>query len=178
MTPPNDLHLLIDRERIAGRVAELGREITGHYAGEAVTVLVLLNGAVIFAADLLRHLDLPLRLDTMAVASYHGTASSGQVNFRSAPKLPVDGRRILLVDDILDTGTTLARVIERLYADGAAEVRSCVLLDKEVARAAGGTVRADWHGFRIPPVFVVGYGLDADEDFRHLPDICVCGSLD
>lgn len=169
----NHLKILIDREAISLRVKELGEAITGYYAGDAVTMLVLLNGAVVFAADLLRSLKLPLALDTMAVASYAGTSSSGRMIFRSPPKLPVAGKRILLVDDILDSGATLRWTVDQLHGQGAAEVKSCVLLDKEVSRAAGGLARADWHGFKVPPVFVVGYGLDAAERFRELADICV-----
>lgn len=171
------LESLILRHAIAHRVKELAAEIGRDYAGRGpVTMMVVLNGAMVFAADLMRELDLPLEIDTLAVSSYAGTNSTGVLTFRARPKLPVRGRDILLVDDILDTGFTLAKLSDCLRQEGAAAVKTCVLLDKQRKRHPQGLARADYTAFRIPDCFVVGYGLDADEAWRNLPDIrCVRG---
>jgi len=167
-----ELECLIPRHAIARRVEELAGAIQRDYAGcGPVTMLVVLNGAMVFAADLMRLLDLPLAVDTLAAASYAGTRSTGELVFRAPPKLTVKGRNILLVDDILDSGFTLARLMEFLREAGAAAVKSCVLLDKTVARHPRGLKKADYTAFRIPDRFVVGYGLDADEAWRNLPDV-------
>ena len=167
-----ELECLLPRHVIARRVEELAGAIQRDYAGcGPVTMLVVLNGALVFAADLMRSLDLPLAVDTLAAASYDGMRSTGKLVFRALPKLAVKGRSILLVDDILDSGFTLARIVEYLRNEGAAAVKSCVLLDKNTARHPRGLAQADYTAFRIPDRFVVGYGLDADEAWRHLPDV-------
>lgn len=166
------LECLIPREAIARRVAELAGEITREYSDTAgLAVVVLLNGALIFAADLVRQLPMPLTMDTLAVASYGKAGSTGQVAFRAPLKLDIAGRDVLVVDDILDTGLTLRRVMDSLRQAGAARVRSCVLLDKSVARHPEGMPRADFTAFQVPDKFIVGYGLDAEERYRNLPDV-------
>ncbi len=170
-----ELKCLIARERIAERLETLAAEITRAplLAGAPFTVVAVLNGSLIFTSDLVRKLALPLELDTLAAASYSGCASTGEVAWRSAMKLAPAGRDILLVDDILDTGLTLRRIADRLRAAQAARVRTCVLLDKTTARHPEGLTKADFTAFAIPDRFVVGYGLDAEERFRNLPDIMV-----
>lgn len=166
------LERLIPRHELARRVEELAAEISSDLAGcGTVTMLVVLNGALVFAADLMRSLQLPLEIDTVAASSYDGLRSSGELTFRAPPKLAPAGRTVLLVDDILDSGFTLARLAEYLHAQGAATVKSCVLLEKETSRHPRGLEHADYTAFRVPDRFVVGYGLDAGEAWRNLPDI-------
>ncbi len=167
------MRILLEEKVILARLDELAAAITAHYRGRPLTALALLNGALFFAGDLLRRIPLPLLIDTVAVSSYRHEASSGKLTLRSAPKLPVAGREILLLDEILDTGLTLRGVRDYLLEQGAAEVRSCVLLDKACRRAPGGLAHADWCGFEIPDVYVVGYGLDADEQHRNHPFVGV-----
>ncbi len=165
--------VLIDSGAIAGRISELGAEITAFYDRQPLTMLVMMNGAMIFGADMARAIKLPLWLDSLRVSSYHGLGSSGSVTFSAMPKLPLAGRHVLLVDDILDTGLTLSRVIPRIAEEKPLSVRTCVLFDKQVPRVEGGLVRADWTGFDVPPKYIVGYGLDAEEYYRNQPDISI-----
>ena len=131
-------------------------------------MLVVLRGGIIFAADLIRKLDLPLRLDTVGVSSYRGAATEpSELRVVASPTLDLRGRNVLLVDDILDSGLTLARLREDAFARGARSVAIAVLLDKPARRRAD--VHADFVGFTIPDVWVVGYGLDHDERYRNLP---------
>lgn len=161
---------IIGKNEIAVRVAELGREISAAYRGREVTMLTILNGGIVFAADLMRSVQGDIRFDTMAVSSYAGTASSGVIEFRSRPKLPLAGKTILVIDDILDTGRTMLEIKNFLREAGAADVRSCVLLDKDCPKLPGATA-ADYRAFTVPDVYVAGYGLDADEKYRQLADI-------
>jgi len=166
----SDHNILLSAEEISTRIVELGASITEHYKGETVTVLALTNGALIFAADLIRQIKSPVRLDTFAVASYKERKSSGKLNLRAKPKLDVSGQQILIIDDILDTGLTLNGVKNWLQAHGAASITICVLLDKQVAQRKA-EIFANWTGFEIPDEFVYGYGLDRDELDRNLPFI-------
>lgn len=149
------------------RVAELADEITAAFAGKSLTVVIVSNGAIIFGADLIRRIPLPLELDSVSLSSYIGTRSSGSVTWHSDLRLDVAGRSVLIVEDILDSGRTLARLSEDLRERGAGEVRSCVLLAKTCPRQVD--IRADFVGFTIPDEFVVGYGLDYNEKYRNLP---------
>ncbi|MBN2508426.1 MAG: hypoxanthine phosphoribosyltransferase [Verrucomicrobia bacterium] len=163
--------MLITRGEIARRVRELARQIEEDYRGRDLAVVALLNGTMLFLADLVRGLSLPLCLDFIGVSSYRtGTAPRGLVITKEL-RLDVRGRDVLLVDDILDTGGTLGRVRGMLRALRPRRVRICVLLDKKRRRA--GRVRADYVGFEIPDVFVVGYGLDFAERYRNLPFVGV-----
>ena len=139
-------------------------------AGGELTVVAVLNGALVFSADLVRHLDLPLRIETVRARSYRGDATTpGDLRVRMDDVGALAGRHVLLVDDILDTGRTMERLRAEIRAQGPASVRIAVLLDKPDRRAVD--VEADYVGFEIPDVFVVGYGLDHDERYRNLPDI-------
>lgn len=162
---------LIGARRIARRVSELGGEIARAYPRRAPLLVALLDGAFCFAADLARAIDLPdLRVAFMRASSYGArTESSGRVDLGAMPACRGDD--VLVVDDILDSGRTLASVRAALLAAGARRVRTCVLLDKPARRAV--RVAADHVGFTIADRFVVGYGLDVDGRWRHLPDICV-----
>ena len=160
---------IISSECVKARVKELGREIAEFYAGKELTVVGVMNGAMIFCADLVREIDVPMYLDSISVSSYDHLSSSGKLNFRCYVKLPVRNRHILLVDDIFDTGFTMMKVMEHFKEQGALSVESCCLLNKKEVSKKAPLPR--WIGFDIPKVFVVGYGLDADELYRNMPEI-------
>lgn len=163
--------ILITDKMLAKRIAELGREIERDFAGRDMVVVSLLNGTVMFIGDLIRHLSHPLRLDFIGVSSYGKGTESGDLVFTKELRLDVKGRDVLLVDDILDTGRTLRRVLEKLCLLGPKRIRTCVLLDKPSRRIE--KVTADYIGFTIPDQFVVGYGLDFAEKYRNLPFVGV-----
>ena len=159
-----------DADAIQARVRALAAEISDAYTPEdRLLVLCLLKGAFLFASDLVRHMTLPLQLGVMVAASYgDAMESSGEVTVRYDPPTDFAGRSVLLVEDIIDTGTTLAALVPRLEEQGAARVDVCALLHKRKPTAV---VEARWVGFDAPNSFLVGYGLDHAEDFRHLPYI-------
>lgn len=164
--------VLIDEEVIGRRLDVMAEKVLEEFRGKEFVVVVILKGALVFTADLLRRMPIPLEIECLNVASYHGgTESSGRVDFLDVKLPPVEGRAILLVDDILDTGRTLAAVAAKLREQGANGVRTCVLLAKDKARAAD--VEADYVGFGIGDEFVVGYGLDYRGLYRNLPYIGV-----
>ena len=165
--------ILFHEQTILSRLDELAREITEVYRGQELTVIAVLNGSLIFAADLLRRIPLPLKLDCLGVASYHGgTESSGVVTFDQVSIPDIDGRHVLVIDDILDSGRTLHAICERLRRElRPASVRVCVLLNKRGTRVVN--LEADFSGFEIENEFVVGYGLDYAEHYRNLPFVGV-----
>jgi hypoxanthine phosphoribosyltransferase len=163
--------VLIGEERLARRVKSLAREIERDCRGRELVVVSLLNGTVLFLADLIRHLNLPLRLDFIGVSSYGVGTESGDLVFTKELRLDVRGRNVLLLDDILDTGNTLSRVKSKLRALKPRRLRTCVLLDKPARRTQ--PVQADYVGFEVPNLFVVGYGLDFAERYRNLPFVGV-----
>ena len=163
--------VLITEAQIARRIRGLAREIARDYVGREMVVVSLLNGTVMFLADLIRTLSLPLRLDFMGVSSYGAGTESGELVFTKELRLSVRGRDVLLVDDILDTGKTLYRVLGKLRALKPRRIRTCVLLNKAARRVEA--VEADYVGFEIPDYFVVGYGLDFAERYRNLPFVGV-----
>jgi hypoxanthine phosphoribosyltransferase len=163
--------VLISRESIARRVRFLARQMEKDFAGRDLVIVALLNGTVVFLADLLRQLSLPLRLDFIGVSSYGGGTDSDELVFTKELRLDVSGRDVLLVDDILDTGKTLFRVSAKLRRLGPRQIKICVLLDKPSRRVK--KIAADYIGFTIPNHFVVGYGLDYAERYRNLPFVGV-----
>jgi hypoxanthine phosphoribosyltransferase len=164
--------ILFHESTILSRLDELASEITEDYGGKDLTVFAVLNGSFIFMADLLRRIPLQLQVDCLSVSSYHGTKSTGRINFRQAQFADIRDRHVLILDDILDSGMTLSSVRERLAAEsGATSLKVCVLLRKSVSRKR--PVEADYVGFDIPNEFVVGYGLDYNERYRNLPFIGV-----
>jgi hypoxanthine phosphoribosyltransferase len=163
--------VLITRLQIARRVRELSREIQRDFAGHETVVVSLLSGTVLFLADLIRHLSIPLRLDFIGVSSYGAGTESGELVITKELRLDVRGRDVLLVDDILDTGKTMKRVLANLRQLKPRRIKTCVLLDKQARRVE--TVCADYVGFAIPDLFVIGYGLDYAERYRNLPFIGV-----
>lgn len=163
--------VLITQDQIAAQVRRLTRAIQRDYAGSDLVIVSLLNGTVMFLADLIRQLNLPLRLDFIGVSSYCDATEARELVFTKELRLDVRGREVLLVDDILDTGKTLTAVLKKLRALKPKRIRTCVLLDKPERRVE--RIRADYVGFTIPNEFVVGYGLDYAERYRNLPFIGV-----
>ena len=163
--------ILITEGQIARRIRLISRDIVRDYTGREMVIVSLLTGTVMFLADLIRHLSLPLRLDFIGVSSYGAGTESGELVFTKELRLGVRGRDVLLVDDILDTGRTLYRVGAKLRALKPRRIKTCVLLDKPARRVE--PVEADYVGFKIPDVFVVGYGLDFAERYRNLPFVGV-----
>jgi hypoxanthine phosphoribosyltransferase len=162
--------VLLSAEQIHARVCEMAREIELTYAGREVTVVALMDGALFYVADLLRRLNLPVRLVTLGASSYHGgTASTGEVRLQWPEGITVAGQDVLLLDDILDTGLTLAVLREHLLSQAPASLRTGVLLSKRRLRAR--EVPLDYCGFEIENEFVVGYGMDYQGRFRNLPCI-------
>jgi len=164
--------VLYHESTILSRLDELAHQITEDYRGKDVTAIAILNGSFIFVADLLRRVSLPLQVDCWSVSSYHGTKSTGQVNFRQTQLADVRGRHVLILDDILDSGITLSAIHRRMAAEsGAASIKICALLRKNIESER--PIDADYVGFDIPNEFVVGYGLDYNEHYRNLPFIGV-----
>jgi hypoxanthine phosphoribosyltransferase len=156
--------------QIASRVAELGREIATYYPPGDMLVLGLLKGSFIFLADLVRNIPRPLQVDFLVAASYGaGTTSSGDVRLLYDPETVIEGKHILLVEDIVDSGKTLNRMVRLLRGRGPRSLETCALLHKRIA--PGLELEPRFVGFDAPPLFLVGYGLDHAENYRHLPFI-------
>jgi hypoxanthine phosphoribosyltransferase len=169
------MDVLIPAERIDARVKELAAEIARAYEGKPVTVVGILTGCLMFTADLIRRIDLPLRVAFITASSYRGEATvSGKLEIRDELLPDISGRHILLLDDILDTGKTLTRVVAHLIDRGAASVKVGVLLRKIGRQEV--PFEPDYVGFTIPDKFVIGYGLDFNDEHRHLPFIGVLPS--
>lgn len=164
--------ILYTEEELRARVRELGAQITIDYQGKALVLASVLRGSYIFMADLTRAIDLPISVDFMAVSSYgSGTVSSGQVEIKKDLSDSIEGKDLLIVEDILDSGNTLYYLLDVLRARKPASIRICTLMDKPSRRAK--PIRADYVGFTIPDAFIVGYGLDYDEKYRNLPYVGV-----
>lgn len=169
---PDVQEILITAEEIAVRIKELGAQISQDYQGEELVVVSVLNGAMLFTSDLVRYLDGNIILDSVAASSYgDGTESSGQVNMNKELKNDIADRHVLLVEDVVDSGRTLMALVEKLKAGNPKSVKSCCFLDKPDRRAVD--YQADYIGYTIPDVFVIGYGLDYAEKYRNLPYIGV-----
>jgi hypoxanthine phosphoribosyltransferase len=167
------MDILLPAERIGARVAELARQIAEDYRERRpVTIVGVLNGSVMFLADLVRHLDMPLRIGLIQASSYRGGATApGELRVDSSLLPDVRGRHVLLLDDILDTGQTLTHLVRHLDGLGCASRRVAVLLRKRGRQQV--PFEPDYCGFDIPDAFVVGYGLDYNDEYRHLPYIAV-----
>lgn len=166
------LKRLIGRSQLRRRVRELAAQIAHDYRGQQPVLVGTLKGSFVFLADLARLVDLPVEIDFIGAASYgQARETSGQVRVYHEPRCELQGRHVILVEDIVDTGLTLDEVRRFLEAHGPASLRVCALLMKERAREAGITV--DYLGFVVPNDFLVGYGLDCAERYRNLPDVYV-----
>jgi hypoxanthine phosphoribosyltransferase len=162
--------ILLTPEQIAARIKELGEQISVEYAGKEILMIGILRGAVIFMSDLARSIKVPVSLDFMAVSSYGmSTTSSGVVRIMKDLDEEIQGKHLLIVEDIIDTGLTLNYLLENLKSRGPASIKICTLLNKPERRKA--EVHIDYNGFSIPDRFVVGYGLDYAEKYRNLPFI-------
>ncbi|HNR04908.1 MAG TPA: hypoxanthine phosphoribosyltransferase [Bacillota bacterium] len=164
--------ILISEEEIAKRVKELGKQLAEDYKGKELLVVGILKGCMLFLSDLVRTIDLPLTLDFMVVSSYGATTkSSGVVRIVKDLEREIEGKDVLIVEDIVDTGLTLSYLVENFKARNPKSVKVCSLLDKPDRRKA--QVEIQYIGFKIPDEFVVGYGLDYGENYRNLPFVCV-----
>jgi hypoxanthine phosphoribosyltransferase len=166
------VQVLISAEQLQSRIVEMAAQIAGDFRDRPITIVGVLTGCIMFLADLVRHLDLPLRIDLIQASSYRGAVTMpGQL--RIAPELVPDvrGRDVLLLDDILDTGQTLGYLVQHLKGLGARSVRVAVLLRKQGRQQVH--LEPDYCGFDIPDKFVVGYGLDYNDEYRHLPFVGV-----
>ncbi len=164
--------ILLSADELQARVAELGRQLSRDYAGRDPVLVSVLKGSIVFLADLMRGMDIPLSLDLMEVSSYGaGTETSGQVRILKDLSRPIEGREVVVVEDIIDTGLTLNYLLRYLAERNPASLRVCCLLDKPARRLA--EIEIDYRGFSIADRFVVGYGLDYDERYRNLPYVGV-----
>ena len=164
--------VMISEEEIAKRVKELGKQLTEDYKGKELLVVGILKGCMLFLSDLVRTIELPLTMDFMVVSSYGATTkSSGVVRIIKDLEREIEGKDVLIVEDIVDTGLTLSYLVENFKARNPKSVKVCSLLDKPDRRKA--QVDIQYIGFKIPDEFVVGYGLDYGENYRNLPFVCV-----
>lgn len=170
-----EVEVLISEEAIAKRVAELGEEISNQYLGKSPVLVNILKGGVIFLADLMRKIVVPHEIDFMSVSSYDESNSTGIVRILEDLGTNIEGRHVLVVEDIIDTGNTLEYLRQVLLVRNPASLSVCTLLDKKEAREV--EVPVEHVGFEIPNVFVVGYGLDFMERYRHLPYIGVLKNM-
>jgi len=168
----SELKILFSREQIAARVADLGQQITKDFAGEPVVLVGVLKGAAIFLSDLSRQIELDSTFDFIAVSSYgNQKKNSGEVKLLKDVDSSMEGRNVILVEDILDTGLTMSYLKKMIQAHHPKAFKIATLLDKKCRRQQ--PIYADYVGFEIPDEFVVGYGMDYAERYRNLPDICV-----
>jgi len=164
--------ILIDEEKIMKRVAEMGTEITRDYQGKELVVICILRGGVIFMSDLVKQIKLPLYMDFMAVSSYGmSTKSSGVVRILKDLNEDIEGKDVLIVEDIVDTGLTLHYLVDYIKSRNPRSVKVCCFLDKPSRRKV--EVEVDYVGFQIPDKFVIGYGLDYAQKYRNLPYVSV-----
>jgi hypoxanthine phosphoribosyltransferase len=168
----SSLKVLIDEKRLQQRIQELGQQISQDYKGRELHLICILKGACVFLADLIRHLPLDISIDFMAVSSYADNFhSSGEIKIIKDLECTIEGRDVLIIEDILDTGLTLDYLVRNLRARHPHSLRTVVLLTKPARRII--QIDIDYVGFEIPNEFAVGYGLDYDEKYRNLPHICV-----
>lgn len=161
--------VLFSKDAIAHRVAELGRQISQDYQGESLVVLGALKGSVIFLSDIVRSITVPLQLDFISVSSYEGTTSLGQITTNYSFNIDLTNQHVLLIEDIVDTGLTLQHLLALLKDGGPKSLKVCTLLNKPEAHQLSHLL--DYIGFNISKEFVIGYGLDLNENYRNLPSI-------
>ena len=161
----------ITEDQLEKRIAEIGEQITQEYEGQSVYLLCILKGSIFFTTELAKNIKLPMTIDFMSVSSYgSGTESSGEVKIKKDLECSIEGENVIVVEDIIDSGNTLSRLIKLLKARKPKNLTICTLLDKPDRRVVD-DIEVDYTGFVIPDKFVVGYGLDFDQRFRNLPYI-------
>lgn len=171
MNSKAEFHVLFDRHEIETAVRRLASEISKDYRNQNPLLLGVLRGSFVFMADLIRHLDFPLEIDFIGLSSYgSSTQSSGKIKVVKEMETPVRERNVLVVEDIVDTGLTTAFLLQYLQRQKPASVKLCALTEKPSRREV--SVNIDYLGFTVPDKFLVGYGLDANQKYRNLPDIC------
>ncbi len=165
-----DKEILLEQDKIQAKIKQLGEQLSSDYQGKNPLFICVLKGAVIFLADLIRSMSIPIEIDFIAVSSYgHSTTSSGVVRILKDLEKSIEGRHVVIVEDIIDTGLTLKYLAENLGSRKPASVKIVALLDKPDRRKV--EIQADYCGFKIPDRFVVGFGLDFNEKYRQLPDV-------
>ena len=165
--------ILLTEEQIKARIAQLGEVLTADYRDKNPIVLGVLKGVAIFYADMIRQIKVPCQMDFMWISSYAGTESGGKMLVRQKLSNNIEGRHVLILEDIFDTGSSLDYTVKHLLSKEPASVKVCTLLDKPERRKPGITLQADYVGFTVPNEFVVGYGLDFNERYRNLPYVGV-----
>ncbi|MBO5776087.1 MAG: hypoxanthine phosphoribosyltransferase [Clostridia bacterium] len=164
--------ILLTSDEINARVKEIGKQITHDYQGESVLMVGILRGAVVFFSELVKNVDLDVRFDFMVVSSYGASSvSSGEVRIIKDISQPIEGKNVIIIEDIIDTGNTLKNLKKLLLTRNPKSLKICSLLDKPSRRKV--EMEGDYIGFTVPNEFVVGYGLDYDEKYRNLPDVGV-----
>ena len=161
--------ILLTQEQIQNRIVELGEILTAEYAGKNPVIVGVLKGVVVFYADMVRQIKVPCQMDFMWLSSYSGANSTGKMLVRQDVTADIEGRHVLILEDIFDTGSSLEFTVNHLKEKHPASIKICTLLDKPERRREGVTLQADYVGFTIPNAFVVGYGLDYNEKYRNLP---------
>ena len=161
--------ILLSEEQIQNRIRELGEILTAEYADKNPVIVGVLKGVVVFYADMIRQIKVPCQMDFMWLSSYSGANSTGKMLVRQDVTADIQGRHVLILEDIFDTGSSLEFTVNHLKEKHPASIKICTLLDKPERRREGVTLQADYVGFTIPNAFVVGYGLDYNEKYRNLP---------
>ena len=161
--------ILITEEQLRARIEELGQQLTQDYAGKTPIIVGVLKGVVVFYADMVRKIKVPCQMDFMWLSSYAGSSSTGKIVVKQDVTADVKGRHVLILEDIYDTGNSLDFTCRHLMAKQPASLKICTLLDKPERRKPGITLKPDYVGFTVPNAFVVGYGLDYNEQYRNLP---------
>ena len=168
----HEISVLISEEELMKRIRELADQISADFEGETVKLICILKGSIFFTCELAKRITVPVMLDFMQVSSYgSGTVSSGTINIKKELDEPLEGQNVVLVEDIIDSGNTLSKLIPVLKARNPKTLKVCTLLDKPDRREV--EVNVDYNGFNIPDKFVVGFGLDYDQHYRNLPYVGV-----
>ncbi len=167
----NIQEILLTEEQIRARIQELGRTLTEEYAGKDPIVVGVLKGVVVFYADMIRKIKVPCQMDFLWISSYEGTESTGKMVVKKDVSADIQGRHVLILEDIFDTGNSLDYTYRHLMEKRPASIKICTLLDKPERRNPDVKLQPDFVGFTIPNAFVVGYGLDYNEQYRNLPYI-------
>ena len=168
--------ILLTEEQIQNRIAELGEILTAEYADKNPVIVGVLKGVVVFYADMVRHIKVPCQMDFMWISSYQGTNSTGGMVVKRDVTVDIQNRHVLILEDIYDTGSSLDFTYRHLLSKQPASLKICTLLDKPERRKPGITLKPDYVGFTVPNEFVVGYGLDYNEQYRNLPYVGVLKS--